>query len=303
MTRIGLIGCGRWGRLVLRDLLALKATVWVVASGADAGVATAAGGSTVAGVQQLPDVDGIVVATPTSSHADVIESVLPRGVPIFCEKPLCDDAERARRLAAAGRDRVFVMDKWRYHPGIGALAAIARSSELGGVVGLRTCRLGYGHSHADTDCIWTLLPHDLSIGLEIFGRLLPPRHALADRADGTVMGLVAACADEGGPWHVMEVGIRSVRRQRSIALMCANGAAILEDAYADHILIMDNPDRAGPDTDAPVTRRPISVEMPLLAELRAFLDHLRGGPPPKSSVAEAAQSVETITAIRRLAGI
>jgi predicted dehydrogenase len=102
---------------------------------------------------------------------------------------------------------------------------------------------------------------------------------------------------------MMEVGIRSPRWQRTVTLMCANGAAILEDAYADHILIVDNPRPNGSGAEARTTRRPISVEMPLLAELAAFLDHLRGGPPPRSSAAEAAQSVETIAAIRRLAGI
>jgi hypothetical protein len=50
-------------------------------------------------------------------------------------------------------------------------------------------------------------------------------------------------------------------------------------------------------------RRPIPVEMPLLAELAAFIEHLDGGPPPKSSAAEAAEAVATIAQIRRLAGI
>src|SRR5262245_20400327 len=307
VTRIGLIGCGRWGRHVLRDLLALDAAVHVVASGEHARAAAAAGAQTVASVQELPEVDGIVVVTPTSTHADVVEAVLPRGVPVFCEKPLCDDAARARHLAQIGRDRVFVMDKWRYHRGVLELAGIARSGELGPVVGLRTSRLGYGHAYSDTDCVWTLLPHELSIGMEILGGLLPPRHAVADRADGIVMGLVASCANDDGPWHVMEVGMRSLQ-QRTVTLLCGDGTATLADAYADHILIVNNPGACAPEahggsTDPQITQRPIPVEMPLLAELACFLAHVRGGPPPKSSVAEAAQSVETISAIRRLAAI
>ena len=297
VTRIGLIGCGKWGRLVLRDLLALDAAVWVVATGQDAEAAAAAGAQPVASVQQLPDVDGIVVVTPTSTHADVIDRCWGAASDLL-RKPLCDDAERARRLAAADSTG---SSSWTSGATTAACAngPIARSGELGPVVGLRTCRVGYGHDHADTDCVWTLLPHELSIGLEILGGLLPPRHALADRANGTVMGLVASCADDGGPWHVMEVGIRAPRRQRTVTLLCANGSAILEDAYADTILIVDNPD--GPGTTEPRTRRrPIPVEMPLLAELAAFLAHLRVGR-AKSSVAEAARP--WTVALRRLAGI
>ena len=41
-------------------------------------------------------------------------------------RPVPEDAERA--LALTG-DRLFVMDKWRYHPGIEALGVLARSGE------------------------------------------------------------------------------------------------------------------------------------------------------------------------------
>lgn len=43
--------------------------------------------------------------------------------------------------------------------------------------------------------------------------------------------------------------------------------------------------------------------MPLLAELSAFIGFLNGGPPPKSPVEEAAETVVTIVQLRRLAGI
>jgi len=303
VPNLGLIGCGRWGRLVLRDLVALKAAVTVVATRDHARVAKETGARDVVGrIQDLPRVDGVVVVTPTSTHADVIEVLLPRGVPIFCEKPLCDDASRAERLAAAG-DRLFVMDKWRYHPGVIELASIARSGELGPVVGLRTTRLGYSHPYTDTDCVWTLLPHDLSIALEIFGRLPPPRHAVADVADRRVLGLVATSSADGGPWHVAEVGVRSPSQQRIVTLFCRDGTATLQDSYADHIVITKNPPPDGNKAEPRMTQRPISQDMPLLAELAVFLEYLKGGPPPKSSAADAAAVVNTVVEIRRLAGI
>jgi predicted dehydrogenase len=300
---IGLVGCGRWGRLILRDLLSLGVAVSVVARGDDARRAGEAGARVVSRIDDLPAVEGIVVATPTSTHADVIEALLPRGVPIYCEKPLCDDADRARRLAVAGRGRLFVMDKWRYHLGVLALADIARSGELGPAVGLRTRRVGFGHTHPDTDCIWTLLPHDLVIAHEIFGRVLTPIAAVADRAGQEIMGLTAMSAAESGPWHTAEIGIRSPQRRRSVTLLCRDGAATLQDAYADHLVIVANPPADGTGTDPRLTRRPLKVEMPLLAELSAFIGFLNGGPPPKSPADEAAQTVATIVQLRRLAGL
>ena len=81
--KIGLVGCGRWGRFILRDLLSLGASVSVVARGDDARLASEAGAQVVARLDDLPAVDGIVVATPTTTHADVIEALLPRGTPVY----------------------------------------------------------------------------------------------------------------------------------------------------------------------------------------------------------------------------
>ncbi len=304
MTEIGLVGCGRWGRLILRDLLSLGAAVTVAATGEHAQHAALSGARAVVGrIEDLPAVDGLVIATPTSTHADVIEALLPRGVPIFCEKPLCNDAARARQLAERGRDRVFVMEKWRYHRGVEALAFIARSQELGPVIGLRTERLGYGHAYTDTDCIWTLLPHEFSIASEILGELPRPRSACADVADRDVFGLIAMSAIDAGPWHVTEISARSPLRRRAITLLCRDGAAMLEDAYADHVLIVAKPRLVGQDEAVRTTKRPIQVEMPLLEELAVFLAYLRGGPPPKAPVEQAADAVEAVAAIRRLAGL
>jgi hypothetical protein len=43
-------------------------------------------------------------------------------------------------------------------------------------------------------------------------------------------------------------------------------------------------------------------EFPLLAGLRAFAEHLRGWPPPRSSAAEGVTVVEAIANLRKLAG-
>lgn len=299
---IGLVGCGRWGRLILRDLLSLGARVSVVARGRSGGNPAGAAG-VVDSIAKLPRMDGYVVATPISTHADVIERLLPLRAPIYCEKPLCDDAARARRLAAAAGGQLFVMDKWRYHDGVLALAQIARSGELGPVVGLHTARLGWGHNYRDVDCVWTLLPHDLSIAFEIVGRLLPPISAVADCVGDGVMGLVATSGEPGGPWHVAEINARAPQRRRSIILSCRDGVASLDGPYADHIALLRGPPSNGEAPDPQPSKRPIPVTMPLLTELKAFLDFLRGGRPPKSSATDAAEAVETIAAIRRLAGI
>jgi hypothetical protein len=50
-------------------------------------------------------------------------------------------------------------------------------------------------------------------------------------------------------------------------------------------------------------RRPISSELPLERELRAFVGHLTGGPPPLSCATDGAAEVAAIGRLRELAGV
>lgn len=292
--RVALVGCGRWGRNILRDLLELGAAVTVVDpdAGARAAARDAGAAATLAALDALGAIDGAVVATPTTRHAAALEALLPRAVPLFCEKPLTADPASAARLAAAGAGRLFVMDKWRHHPGVEALAALARSGALGPVVGLRTTRLG-GRAQDDVDALWTLAPHELSIALEVLGTLPAPRAAVAERRGRSAVALLAVLGDR--PWHVFEVSGAAAEWRREIRLCGRDGVAVLADAESPHLAIQRQ--------DGGVETQLIAREWPLRRELRAFLAHLAGGPPPRSSAAEGAAIVATLAALRRLAGL
>ncbi len=224
---VGLVGCGEWGAYVLRDLRALDCDVRVVAR-SDASRARASEGAAAAVVSRIGDlgpVDGVVVVTPIATHAEVIEEALGLGVPVFVEKPLCDDADDAGRLEELAPEQLFVMDKWRYHPGVGALADVARSGALGRVHGLRTVRVQPTSRHEE-ECIWVLAPHDLAIALEVLGETPRPTAARGRWADGrllTVFGLL----DTGSAWHALEISERAPNVERRIELHCDEGMAVL----------------------------------------------------------------------------
>lgn len=49
--------------------------------------------------QVLDQIDGAVVAVPAHLHHPVSLACLNRGVAVLCEKPLCEEAQRAQELA------------------------------------------------------------------------------------------------------------------------------------------------------------------------------------------------------------
>ena len=297
---IGLVGCGRWGTLILRDLLALGCRVEVAApSNATQARALALGATRAVRCDvDFGDIAGVVVAAPTPVRPAIVTRVLARGVPVMTEKPLSDRLVPAKALARAGGSRLFVMDKWRYHPGIRALARLAREAELGPVTGVHSWRLGWRGSGHDADPTWTLLPHDLCIVIELLGRLPPARYSIGACVGNVPVDLLGVLGPE--PHVVIEVSARHATPFRLVRLECRDGVAYFDGAVPDAISLIRHHDLGAP---APIVeRRPVAGDQPLLAELRAFVRHLGGGPAPVSPVVDGLAAVQTIDALHRLAG-
>jgi myo-inositol 2-dehydrogenase/D-chiro-inositol 1-dehydrogenase len=103
--RIGLVGVGRIGAFHARNLASLPAVDELVIADALPGVAEALGrelGATV--VAEPPDVltagvDGVVIASSTVTHPDLIRACVGAGLPTFCEKPVAQSFKEAAALA------------------------------------------------------------------------------------------------------------------------------------------------------------------------------------------------------------
>jgi predicted dehydrogenase len=233
MPSVCLVGCGRWGRLILRDLVALGARVEVAAPSAVSREAALAAGAACAfsSPSEIPGtVDGFIVATPTATHAEVVESLLSYGVPIFVEKPLTPSVEAARRLVRLAGERIFVMDKWRYHPGIEALRDQARSGALGDILAVRSFRLGWGNPHRDVDAVWILMPHDLAIAYEILGYLPAVRAAYTSLRGNAGSDLVAVLGAREECAVVAEISALHPISRRAVTVIGTEGSAQLGDS-------------------------------------------------------------------------
>jgi len=296
---IGLVGCGRWGRLILRDLVVLGCRVHVVArSEWSRANARQFGGATIVGtVEELPTVDAAVIATPTSSHFSAIQQVLPRSIPLFIEKPMVSSLRQAEALQPYA-DVLFTMDKWRYHPGILELARLAKSGAVGEVQSISCTRWGWRSHPFDVSAIWHLVPHDLAIILEILDFLPEPRFARVEYHHYDMLsGGVVLLGDQ--PWGEIRFSERRERHYREVRVHGAEAFAILSDSYSPSIELFRISSTLS-EKPLPVEILPLADDMPLLAELAAFLDYVSGGPAPKSNFAD---SLTIITALEKIYGL
>ena len=133
-ARIGLIGCGRWGRNILRDLLSVGCEVSVAEHSQDgrAHAREAGASDTCANIADMDqDLDGYIVAVQTDRHYSVLRQLAETGKPVFVEKPMVPDMARAKEIRELMGERLFVMHKWRYHPGVEALARLRTEGRFG----------------------------------------------------------------------------------------------------------------------------------------------------------------------------
>src|SRR5215468_6510228 len=111
ITKVGLVGVGRWGRNLARVLKDLGALAWVCDLEPER---LHAGDGRLSGVQlttrfetmlEQPDLQAIVIATPAHLHAQMTHRALIAGKDVLVEKPLCLSVIEARDLSALARER------------------------------------------------------------------------------------------------------------------------------------------------------------------------------------------------------
>lgn len=295
---IGLIGCGRWGRNILRDLLSLRCRVIVADPSSQARENALRMGAEFA-IENSSAMDdygcnGYVIASPILTLANESEMMLRHGKPIFCEKPVFTTDEEKERLQTAGAaERLFAMYKLCYHPGIEALRSIIASEELGPVEAIILQRLNWDDDFQGTDCLWLAGVHQISIVQRLLGYIPEPEIASVSRHDGIV---TAASITLGKTIPVtITLSSKYPAKDMSVTVLCSRGVALLPDAYAGAIVI-----RKDGHVDE---QRSISEEMPLLLELKDFLEYLQNGNRPRCGFDMAVSVASTIGKIRRIATV
>ncbi len=226
----------------------------------------------------------------------MLAALLPFERPIFCEKPLATTLSELQALPEAAGDLIFAMEKWRYHPAIEELGRLATAGALGALYGIATWRLDAIRAHADVDCTWILLPHELSIAREIFGRAPLPVAASASFHRGRAVALVSHLR-AGEAYAVSTISTRWPTRLRAVEVAFEDGVAAFDDVDEAAVVL-----RRGNGGGSSTIR--VSFEAPLRRELEAFVAHAGGlGPPPKSSFADGVEAVRTIERLRESASI
>ncbi len=294
MTLIGLIGCGTWGKNILRDLVLLDCKVHVVDIDPDArSRASEMGAEQVhCRIDDLPACDGYVVAVLIPDLTSQCARLLQYKKPIFAEKTLCLSLEDFNLLNdSGGSDYIFAMHKWVYHPGIEALRLVGRSGRIGEIEELCATRHGWMNDFHGGDVFWTRSVHDLSIIQHILGYIpekIESIHVI-ENEDGLPVSFTAMLRGDRTV-VVMSVNARHCTKISGVSIHGKKGSAVLNDALDDHITVRD---REGQE------KIPIDTTFPLYLELKEFVQYLHGGPEPRCNLQSAKEVTQAILNLRK----
>lgn len=177
--KFGVIGYGYWGPNLVRNLGELPSVHLVgVADRSEAQLQRVQekypSVTTVRDFRSLftMGVDAVAIATPPSTHFHIAMECLQNGVDVMIEKPMTvnvDDAMKLIQTAEAHGRILMVGHTFEYNPAIQKVKSLCDAGELGHIFYIDTVRTNLGLFQSQTNVIWDLAPHDISILLYLIG--------------------------------------------------------------------------------------------------------------------------------------
>ena len=174
MINVGLIGYGYWGPNLARNLaetegLELTAIADERGDRRDAAARRHKGVRTcgdAASLLALEDLDAVVIATPLATHYPFATAAIERGLHVLVEKPFVGSRSHAEALAELAHKhdvRLMVDHTFVYNGAVRRIRSLIDSGDLGELLYLDSVRVNLGLLQQDSNVIWDLATHDLSI--------------------------------------------------------------------------------------------------------------------------------------------
>jgi predicted dehydrogenase len=253
--------------------------------------------------------DGVVIASPTTFHAEQAAAALATGAHVLVEKPLAMTAAEAAPLVAAADQRVMVGYNLRLHEPVAQLAALVHAGRAGKVSSLRlwfgswlpdwrptvdyrqtySARRDLGGGvlldaiHELDLLVWLCGPGDFALAGALVDRLGP----LEIDVEDTVRALFRH--DDG---IVAEVELDYLSRRYRRGIEVVGDAATLRLDWARGVLEVETADAV--DT----TPADTDVALSYARQAERFLAYVRSEAEPPVDALEGARSVDLADRIR-----
>ena len=175
---LGLIGAGPWGRNYINTIAGLDGVrLSRLASRNPESPALAGSGCRISEdwreMIAAKDLDGVIVATPATIHAEITLAALDHGLPVLVEKPMTLSAPEAEAVLSRARAKDAIVRVNHIHLYSAAWEVLKREARtLGPLSAISTVAGKWGPFNLETPVLWEWGSHDVAMCLDLVGR--PP---------------------------------------------------------------------------------------------------------------------------------
>lgn len=177
--KVGLIGCGHWGQVLLRNFLNNKnfEVKMVCDHNLDKLGKLSAVTSRVKTCMDQDEVfedeaiDVVAIATQANTHYKLVRQALLHNKHVFVEKPFTLSSAEARMLIKLNREKkliIMVDHTYLFSCQYLKVKKLLRSQRIGRPLHFHSTRADFGLFQRDANVLWHLLYHDLYILLDLF---------------------------------------------------------------------------------------------------------------------------------------
>jgi UDP-2-acetamido-3-amino-2,3-dideoxy-glucuronate N-acetyltransferase len=296
-VRVGVVGCGYWGRNLIRNfhqLGALAGVCDVDARNLDEAQHTYSVFATnrYEELLALPELHAVVIAAPAELHYEFARKAMLRGKDVFVEKPLAlrlEDGAELVEIAHKHSRILMVGHLLHYHPAIVELRRLIEVGELGRVEYISSSRLNLGKLRTEEDILWSFAPHDIAAILHLLAETPISvaaqgasylNHPISD-VTLTILGFKS-----GVKAHIFVSWLHPFKEQK-LVIVGNRKMAVFDDTQAENKLVL-YPHRVEWVNRMPVARKaeaevvPLSKEEPLRLECGHFLECVRERTTPET---------------------
>jgi UDP-2-acetamido-3-amino-2,3-dideoxy-glucuronate N-acetyltransferase len=175
LPAVGVVGCGYWGKNLIRNFSELGALRVVCDVDPERAASLAAkydvdSCTSYSDMLARSDVQAVVIAAPAAEHFALAKKAMLAGKDVFVEKPLALNVEEGEQLAdlSVTTGRILMVGHLlHYHPAIRKLKELIREGALGKIEYIYSSRLNFGKLRTEENILWSFAPHDISAILHL----------------------------------------------------------------------------------------------------------------------------------------
>lgn len=291
MKNVAVIGCGIWGKNIVRNFYNLGA-LHTVCDLDDENIKK---------LKELypdvnftkdsnevlnnPEIKAIAVVTPSHTHYKIVKMALELNKHVYVEKPISTVSEEAKTLMELANSKNLVLmvgHLLMYHPVVNRLKMLVNEGFFGDIRYVQSDRLNINRFKNDRSVMWDLAPHDVSMTSYILGK--EPKRVIsavgASSEGNDIMDITHITVEfEGGTiGHISDSWIHPQKRV-NLLIQGSKASAIFDDTLQENKLQIFENSQPGISTTEAIEY--IEIE-PLKLECQHFLHCMETGKKARS---------------------